>query len=129
MFFHTLLHICRDSCLVLIYVQQQRKLYSLNTKGILTISSLLSPPSLTNVKNLTQNVSLKFSVGLLVHTYIHVFLIHVFWSFQFTHTLIMSVTAQDGVTALIRAARLGSTDVVVELVRGGANLDLQNDVC
>ena len=44
-----------------------------------------------------------------------------------THTL--SVTAQDGETALIRAARWGRTDVVVELVRGGANLDLQNEVC
>ena len=44
-----------------------------------------------------------------------------------THTL--SATAQDGETALIQAARRGSTDVVVELVRGGANLDLQNKVC
>ena len=44
-----------------------------------------------------------------------------------THTL--SVTAQDGNTALIQAAREGSTDVVVELVRGGANLDLQIKVC
>ena len=44
-----------------------------------------------------------------------------------THTL--SVTAQAGDTALIRAASLGKTDVVVELVRGGANLDLQNKVC
>ena len=44
-----------------------------------------------------------------------------------THTL--SVTAQFGDTALIRAAREGNTDVVVELVRGGANLDLQDKVC
>ena len=44
-----------------------------------------------------------------------------------THTL--SVTAQDGNTALTEAARHGRTDVVVELVRGGANLDLQNKVC
>ena len=44
-----------------------------------------------------------------------------------THTL--SVTAQAGDTALIRAASHGETDVVVELVRGGANLDLQNKVC
>ena len=44
-----------------------------------------------------------------------------------THTL--SVTAQDGDTALIRAATgLGETDVVVELVKGGADLDLQNEV-
>ena len=44
-----------------------------------------------------------------------------------THTL--SVTAQGGDTALMLAARLGKTDVVVELVRGGANLDLQDEVC
>ena len=44
-----------------------------------------------------------------------------------THTL--SVIAQYGETALILAAREGNTDVVVELVRGGANLDLQNKVC
>ena len=44
-----------------------------------------------------------------------------------THTL--SVTAQDGDTALIRAARRDRTDMVVELVRGGANLDLQDKVC
>ena len=44
-----------------------------------------------------------------------------------THTL--TVTAQDGETALILAAWSGSTDVVVELVRGGANLDQQNEVC
>ena len=44
-------------------------------------------------------------------------------------THILSVTAQDGDTALIHAAWLGSTDVVVELVRGGANLDLQDEVC
>ena len=44
-----------------------------------------------------------------------------------THT--WSVTAQDGETALILAARHGNTDVVVELVRGGANLDLQDKVC
>ena len=44
-----------------------------------------------------------------------------------THTL--SVTAQDGNTALILAAWYGETDVVVTLVRGGAHLDLQNEVC
>ena len=44
-------------------------------------------------------------------------------------TYTLSVTAQDGETALIQAAWRGSTDVVVELVRGGANLDLQNMVC
>ena len=44
-----------------------------------------------------------------------------------TNTL--SVTAQNGETALIRAAWLDNTDVVVELVKGGANLELQNKVC
>ena len=29
----------------------------------------------------------------------------------------------------MKAARRGKTDVVVELVKGGANLDLQNKVC
>ena len=43
-----------------------------------------------------------------------------------THTL--SVTTQYGDTALTQAAVLGRTDVMVELVRGGANLDLQNKV-
>ena len=42
--------------------------------------------------------------------------------------LTLSVTAQDGDTALILAARWGRTDVVVELVRGGANLDMQDEV-
>ena len=46
-----------------------------------------------------------------------------------TFILTLSVTAQDGKTALIEAAWYGNTDVVVELVRGGANLDLQNKVC
>ena len=44
-----------------------------------------------------------------------------------THTL--SVTTQNGNTALMGAALWGRTDVVVELVRGGAYLDLQNKVC
>ena len=44
-------------------------------------------------------------------------------------TYTLSVTAQVGNTALILAAWLDRTDVVVELVRGGANLDLQNEVC
>ena len=43
-----------------------------------------------------------------------------------THTL--SVTAQNGNTAILEAAVQGKTDVVVELVRGGANLDLQDEV-
>ena len=44
-------------------------------------------------------------------------------------TYTLSVTTQVGETALLWAASLGRTDVVVELVRGGANLDLQNKVC
>ena len=43
-------------------------------------------------------------------------------------TYTLSVTAQDGNTALIQVAKWGSTDVVVELVRGGANMGLQNKV-
>ena len=44
-------------------------------------------------------------------------------------TYTLSVTAQNGETALSEAAREGRTDVAVELVRGGANLDLQDEVC
>ena len=44
-------------------------------------------------------------------------------------TYTLSVTAQNGNTALMLAVWWGRTDVVVELVRGGANLDLQNKVC
>ena len=35
---------------------------------------------------------------------------------------------QSGDSALILAAWLGHTDVVTELVKAGANLDLQNEV-
>ena len=41
----------------------------------------------------------------------------------------MSVTTQDGNSALIEAARSGETEVLVELVKAGANLNLQNRVC
>ena len=41
----------------------------------------------------------------------------------------MSVITQDGNSALMRAAENGYTKVVVELVKAGANLDLQNKVC
>ena len=44
-------------------------------------------------------------------------------------TYTLSVTAQNGDTALMLAVGWDSTDVVVELVKGGANLDLQNVVC
>ena len=41
----------------------------------------------------------------------------------------MSVITQDGYSALIQAAYRGETAVVVELVKAGALLDLQNTVC
>ena len=41
----------------------------------------------------------------------------------------MSVITQDGNSALMVAAYNGYTEVVVELVNSGANLDLQNNVC
>ena len=41
----------------------------------------------------------------------------------------MSVVTQDGRSALIFAAMEGKTEVVVELVKGGANVDMQNEVC
>ena len=40
-----------------------------------------------------------------------------------------SVITQSGETALIRAARRDHTEVVVELVKAKANLDLQDKVC
>ena len=41
----------------------------------------------------------------------------------------MSVITQDGNSALMRAANWGRTEVVVELVKAGSLLDLQNTVC
>ena len=41
----------------------------------------------------------------------------------------MSVNTQYGTSALMYAAHYGKTEVVVELVKAGANLDLQNTVC
>ena len=41
----------------------------------------------------------------------------------------MSVITQDGNSALIKAAFYGRTEVVVELVKAKANLDLQDKVC
>ena len=38
------------------------------------------------------------------------------------------LSSQNGKTALMKAARNGRTEVVVELVRGGADLNLQNKV-
>ena len=43
--------------------------------------------------------------------------------------LLMSVITQDGESALMRAAYRGQTEVVVELVKAGADLNLQNKVC
>ena len=52
---------------------------------------------------------------------------------QSTQTLIivlhMSVITQDGYSALIWAAMHGHVEVVVELVKAKASLDLQNEVC
>ena len=40
----------------------------------------------------------------------------------------MSVVTQNGMSALMLAAKEGKTEVVVELVKAGANVDLQNRV-
>ena len=40
----------------------------------------------------------------------------------------MSSATQDGDSALTLAAKHGHTDIVVELVKAGANLNLQNKV-
>ena len=42
---------------------------------------------------------------------------------------VISVITQDGESALIKAAYWGKTEVVVELVKAGALLNLQNTVC
>ena len=41
----------------------------------------------------------------------------------------MSIITQDGMSAVHLAAWTEKTDVVVELVKNGANLNLQNKVC
>ena len=41
----------------------------------------------------------------------------------------MSVITQEGYSALMVAAGCGATEVLVELVRAGANVDMQNKVC
>jgi ankyrin repeat protein len=41
----------------------------------------------------------------------------------------MSVITQWGESVLMEAARKGRTEVVVELVKAGANVDMQNIVC
>ena len=40
----------------------------------------------------------------------------------------MSVISQKGYTALMRAARKGKMDIISQLVKAGAALDLQNKV-
>ena len=41
----------------------------------------------------------------------------------------MSVITQEGYSALMLAAMRGKTEVVVELVKAGAIVDMQNEVC
>ena len=41
----------------------------------------------------------------------------------------MSVITQNGWSALMFAANEGKTEAVVELVKAGANVDMQNKVC
>ena len=41
----------------------------------------------------------------------------------------MSVITQDGLSALMAAARQGVTEVVVELMKAGAKVDMQTEVC
>ena len=41
----------------------------------------------------------------------------------------MSVVTQVGYSALMFAAMMGKTEVVVELVKAGANVDMQDRVC
>ena len=41
----------------------------------------------------------------------------------------MSVITQNGWSALMWAASEGRTKVIVELVKAGANVDMQNTVC
>ena len=43
--------------------------------------------------------------------------------------LYASVITQDGRSALMMAAREGRNNAVVELVKAGANVNLQNKVC
>ena len=43
--------------------------------------------------------------------------------------LYMSVITQDGLSALMVAVREGKNEVFAELVKAGANVDMQNKVC
>ena len=49
-------------------------------------------------------------------------------SISVSDILYMSVITQDGVSALMEAAVGGKTEVLVELVKAGANVDMQNKV-
>ena len=44
------------------------------------------------------------------------------------HTTHVCIT-QDGWSALMKAAQKGKTEAVVELVKAGANVDMQTKVC
>ena len=41
----------------------------------------------------------------------------------------MSVITQGGISALMVAAIEGKTEIVVELVKAGINVDMQTEVC
>ena len=41
----------------------------------------------------------------------------------------MSVITQVGYSAMMWAAMSGETEIVVELVKSGANVDMQSNVC
>ena len=80
-----------------------------------------------------------YSVYMYVHVcmYVHVYiqehnivvLVIVIMNVYMYHLLYTtSVITQSGETALMRAASEGRTEVVVELVKAKANLDLQNKV-
>ena len=49
-------------------------------------------------------------------------------SVEYECVCILYIT-QDGWSALMSAANQGMTDVVVELVKTGANVDMQDKVC
>ena len=79
-----------------------------------------------------------------VHTvvvYVHVFCVHIYLTIgMFPHIIFMwisvyiilytclSFISQVGNSALMLAAYLGMAKIAVELVKAGANLDLQNKV-
>ena len=48
------------------------------------------------------------------------------WVYQTTYDFVIT---QDGGSALMVAAMEGKTEVVIELVKAGANVDMQDNVC